>query len=61
MVSFDEVVANIRKRDEMDSTRTESPLIKADDAIILDNTNMSKEEQGRVALSWARGVIAATA
>ena len=60
MISFDEVVANIRKRDKMDSTRAESPLVKADDAIILDNTNMSKEEQGRVALTWAKGVIAAT-
>jgi cytidylate kinase len=33
-------------------------LVKADDAIILDNTNMSIEEQARVALTWAKGVIA---
>ncbi len=56
--SFDEVVENIKKRDLLDSTRTESPLVKSDDAIVLDNTNMSKEEQGRVALTWAKGVIA---
>lgn len=59
LVSFDEVVENIKKRDLLDSTRTESPLIKADDAIILDNTNMGKDEQTRVALTWAKGVIAA--
>lgn len=58
LISFDEVVENIKKRDLMDTTRTESPLMKSDDAIILDNTNMSKEEQARVALSWAKGVIA---
>lgn len=56
--SFEEVVENIKKRDLMDSSREVSPLIKADDAIILDNTNMSKDEQTRVALSWAKGVIA---
>jgi cytidylate kinase len=58
--SFEEVLENINKRDLTDSTREESPLIKADDAIVLDNTNMSREEQGRVALSWAKGVIAAS-
>jgi len=52
------VLENINKRDLIDSTRTESPLTKAVDAIILDNTNMSKEEQSRVALIWAKGVIA---
>lgn len=59
LISFDEVVENIKKRDLMDSSRTESPLVKADDAIILDNTNMGKDEQTRVALTWAKGVIAA--
>ena len=57
-VTFKEVLENINKRDLIDSTRTESPLTKAVDAIILDNTNMSKEEQSRVALIWAKGVIA---
>jgi cytidylate kinase len=56
-LSFDEVFSNIKKRDLIDSTREQSPLVKADDAIILDNTNMSKEEQGHVALAWAKGVI----
>ncbi|MCB9251936.1 MAG: (d)CMP kinase [Flavobacteriales bacterium] len=58
MVDYDEVLENIRKRDDLDSSRVESPLVKADDAIILDNTNMSIQEQGQVALAWAKGVIA---
>lgn len=43
--SFDEVKHNLEKRDFEDSTRKESPLVKADDAIILDNTDITKEEQ----------------
>jgi len=58
LISYEEVLANIKKRDLIDSTRAESPLMKADDAIILDNTNMSIDEQARVALTWAKGVIA---
>jgi cytidylate kinase len=57
LMSYDEVVEMIKKRDLMEDAGT-SPLVKADDAIILDNTNMSREEQARVALTWAKGVIA---
>jgi cytidylate kinase len=44
-VSFDEIKLNIMKRDELDTTRVESPLIKADDAVVLDNSYMNPEEQ----------------
>ena len=44
-VDFDEVVANIIKRDHIDQTRKESPLRKADDAIELDNSHMTIAEQ----------------
>lgn len=44
-VSYDDVLANVLKRDNMDSNRTDSPLIKATDAIVIDNSNMSIEEQ----------------
>jgi cytidylate kinase len=44
-VSFDKILENIKKRDSIDQNRKESPLRKADDAIILDNSNMSIEEQ----------------
>lgn len=44
-VSYEEVLENVKKRDFIDSTREESPLRKADDAIVLDNSNMSRTEQ----------------
>jgi cytidylate kinase len=43
--SFDEVLANLAKRDHIDSTRTDSPLVQADDAVLLDNSDMTHEEQ----------------
>lgn len=56
-VQYQEVLHNIRERDHIDSTRAESPLAKAKDAITLDNSSMTKDEQARLSLSWARGVI----
>ena len=44
-VSFEEVYANVVSRDEADMTRAISPLRRAEDAILLDNTHMSVEEQ----------------
>jgi cytidylate kinase len=44
-VNFDEILANIVDRDRYDETRKESPLRKADDAIVLDNSHMNKDEQ----------------
>ena len=44
-VSFEEVYANVVSRDEADMTRAISPLRRAEDAILLDNTTMSVEEQ----------------
>lgn len=43
--SYEEVLFNVRERDRIDSTRAESPLRKADDAVLLDNSNMTREEQ----------------
>lgn len=45
MVDLDTVLANIRTRDEIDTTRAESPLKKADDAIDIDTTYITIEEQ----------------
>lgn len=44
-VSMEDVFENLAHRDYQDTTRKESPLIRAHDAIILDNTEMSEEEQ----------------
>lgn len=44
-VEFIEVKKNLLERDYQDTHRKESPLIKAKDAIVLDNTDLSKEQQ----------------
>jgi len=54
MVSYDEIRANIIERDRYDETREESPLRKADDAIVLDNSFMTPEEQ----LEWVLNRVA---
>ncbi len=45
---YEAVLANIKERDHIDTTRKESPLRKADDAFVLDNDNLSREEQMEV-------------
>jgi cytidylate kinase len=49
-MSPDEVIANLLERDLIDSTRTESPLVQVDDAIVIDTTNLTREEQLQLAL-----------
>jgi cytidylate kinase len=49
-ITLEEVFENLAHRDYQDTTRAESPLIRAKDAIILDNTNMTPEEQLQFAL-----------
>lgn len=44
-VSLEEIFENIAHRDFLDTTRKESPLVRAQDAIILDNTNLTEDEQ----------------
>ena len=43
--TLEEVLANVTERDRIDSTRKESPLRQADDAVVLDNSHMSFEQQ----------------
>jgi cytidylate kinase len=52
-ITIEEVKANLEMRDYIDSNRDISPLRKAEDAIILDNTDITPEEQLQLALSWA--------
>ncbi len=44
-VSFEDVLNNVQERDYLDSTRKDSPLYKAEDAIEIDNSKMSMDEQ----------------
>lgn len=52
--NLNEVARNIEKRDDIDTNRKISPLRKAEDAIVLDNSNISPEEQLKIVLKWAR-------
>ena len=45
MVDIDSIIENLKKRDEIDSTRKESPLIKAKDAVVLDTTHITIDEE----------------
>ncbi|HEY6504815.1 MAG TPA: (d)CMP kinase [Chitinophagaceae bacterium] len=53
-VTIEEVKNNLEMRDYIDSHREVSPLKKADDAIVLDNTNLTEAEQLNKALAWAK-------
>ena len=52
--SFEQVRNNLRERDRIDSTRTDSPLMQAKDAVLLDNTNLSPQEQFEMTLALVR-------
>ena len=52
-VGYLDILNNIKSRDERDSKRELSPLVQADDAIILDNTHLTPEEQ----LTYVIGLI----
>ncbi|NDP20958.1 MAG: (d)CMP kinase [Paludibacter sp.] len=47
-VDYNNVLANVIERDDRDQNRTESPLRKADDAIIIDNSNLTPIEQQKI-------------
>lgn len=49
-ISIEEVALNLKSRDHIDSTREISPLRKADDAVVIDNTHLTEEEQLDIAL-----------
>jgi cytidylate kinase len=53
----EEVAANLQQRDLMDSTRAHSPLKQADDALVLDNTNLDRGQQFELAMQWAMDKI----
>lgn len=58
VVTYDEVYKNVVERDHIDTTRDDSPLRKADDAIEMDNSQITKQEQLDKVLLIAREVIA---
>lgn len=56
-IQKEEVAANLQQRDLMDSTRAHSPLRQADDALVLDNTNLDRAQQFELAMQWAMDKI----
>ena len=53
-ISIDDVRHNLELRDYIDTTREESPLRKAPDALLLDNSGLTREEQLDVVLQWVK-------
>lgn len=53
-ITYEEVIANIQMRDYIDSNREESPLTQAEDAVVMDNTALDRDEQLKKALSWVK-------
>ncbi|MDC7996204.1 (d)CMP kinase [Altibacter sp. HG106] len=57
-VTFEEVLENVNERDRIDTTRKDSPLKKASDAIAIDNSEMNLEDQFHTILQLAQDRIA---
>jgi cytidylate kinase len=53
-ITLEEVAENLQHRDSIDSTREHSPLKQAEDALVLDNSHITKEQQFEIALQWAK-------
>ncbi|MFV0268952.1 MAG: (d)CMP kinase [Draconibacterium sp.] len=58
-VNFEEILANVEGRDKIDSTRAVSPLKKADDAVVLDNSHLSRKEQLEWTINKVKEIIEA--
>jgi cytidylate kinase len=56
-ITLEEVQENLAQRDHIDSTRAVSPLIQCPDARVLDNSNLSMEEQLNLVLGWVRDFL----
>lgn len=56
-ITFDEVLKNVVERDKIDSSREDSPLIVAENAVMIDNSNLNKEQQFNMILDLAHKAI----
>lgn len=52
-ISYEEVLKNVTERDHIDSTRADSPLVKAPDAVEIDNSDLTEEEQFHIIMKLA--------
>ncbi len=56
VVSFEEVLKNVEERDYIDTHREDSPLVMADDAIEIDNSHLTREEQFQAVLDLVNNI-----
>jgi cytidylate kinase len=56
-VSLEEIYSNLALRDHQDTTREESPLIQAEDAVVLDNSHIDETEQLEFALGYIKPLL----
>ena len=56
-ITFNEVLKNVVERDKIDSSREDSPLIVAENAVMIDNSNLNKEQQFHMILDLAHKAI----
>lgn len=57
VVSYEEVYKNVIERDYIDTHREDSPLVKAQDAVEIDNSDLSREEQFHKVVGLVRDVL----
>ncbi|MGV3630394.1 MAG: (d)CMP kinase [Bacteroidota bacterium] len=58
-LTIEDVLENLQQRDHLDSTRKESPLVQTDDAIVIDNSFLTPDEQLRKALELVNNLVPA--
>ena len=56
-VTYEEVLKNVEERDYIDTHREDSPLVMAEDAVEIDNSHLSREEQFQVVLDLVNAII----
>ena len=56
-VSYEEVLKNVEERDYIDTHREDSPLIMAEDAVEIDNSHLTREEQFQAVLELVNAII----
>lgn len=54
VIAYQEVLENVKERDYLDTTRSDSPLIKAEDAVEIDNSEMTLDDQFQKVLKLAK-------
>lgn len=58
--SYEEVLRNVEERDQQDINRTVAPLRQAEDALVLDNSRLTREEQSQMLMAWFEAAVAKT-